>query len=97
MSAEHMPAEHWQTLTDEQRGIVTRVEATMFYMSGDPDSQVAWLEWQIDEMLKQVSLDDFTPSELVAFVGLVGPIFSRVLARSRPTKCPHRATPLRLV
>lgn len=97
MACEHMNPEHRQILTDEQRDIITRVEATMFYMAGDPESQVAWLEWQIDEMLNRVSLDDFTPSEMVAFVGLVGPIFSRVLRRSRPTKRANRTPGLHLV
>lgn len=96
--SERMSPDPRQTLTNEQLDIITRVEGTMFYLAGDTESQCAWLEWQIDEMLNRVSLDDFTPSELVAFVGLVGPIFSRVLTRqARPSKRAHWPPTLRLV
>lgn len=98
MSLEHMTPEHRHILTDEQRDIITRIEATMFYMAGDPDSQVPWLEWQTNEILDRIGLNDFTPSELVAFVGLIGPIFSRVLDHAHTRKSTNAVTPpLRLV
>lgn len=71
-----------RVLSEEQQSIMNRIGATMQFMAGDPDEAqavVAWLEWQLNGMLDHVGFNDFTPSELVAYVGLVGPVFARKL------------------
>lgn len=79
------------TLTDEQHRILKQVESTFLYMAADPvecDGLTHWLSWQANEILKRVGPQDFTPSEMVALVGLLGPVFSRVLSGSvaKPAK-----------
>lgn len=62
--------------------ILNSIRATYDYMPEDPDAKqqlVPWLEWQLEEMLDKVTLDDIEPIELVALVGIVGPIFARTL------------------
>lgn len=72
---------------DDQDRILGGIIATFDYMPEDESAtqqMVPWLEWQLEEMLDQVSLDDIQPLELVALVGLVGPIFARTLAPTQP-------------
>ena len=82
MAAEEASAA--RVLSEEQQSIMNRIGATMQFMAGNPDEAqavVAWLEWQLNGMLDHVGFDDFSPSELVAYVGLIGPVFARVLNR----------------
>lgn len=70
------------TLIEEQQRIVRQVEATYDFMGGDPESSARlgpWLRWQCREMLKTVTLRDFTVSELMTLTALIGPIFARRL------------------
>lgn len=70
------------TLTEEQQRILKQIESTFLFMAADPaecDSLVPWLAWQANEILKRIGPQDFTPSEMVALVGLLGPVFARVL------------------
>lgn len=101
-----MPAERagqTRPLSEEQQSIINRICATMQFVAGDPDEAqavVAWLEWQLNGMLDHIGFNDFTPSELVAYVGLVGPVFARKLngcTGPRVGPYPMGARPLRLL
>lgn len=81
------PSGSVSTLTTEQQRILQQVESTFLYMAGDEraaEALVPWLSWQSNEILKRIGPQDFTPSEIVALVGLLGPVFSRVLAGTVP-------------
>ena len=66
----------------------------MDFMAADDggEAMMGWLKWQAENMFDHIGPDDFTPLEMVALVGLCGPIFSRTLAIP-----PHEGTGLRAV
>lgn len=80
--------------------MLSQVQATFDYMPDDPMAAaqlIPWLEWQVTEILDMISLDDFETVELMAIVGVIGPVFARALASQAPTRPANRGTPLRLV
>lgn len=68
-------------MQEEARQIVERIQSTMDFMldGGDAEAIKPWLDWQADNIFDNISPDDFTPYEMVALVGLCGPIFARTL------------------
>ena len=69
-------------MLDEAQQILGRLQATMDFMLADEDAPHAmkpWLVWQSENILDHIGPEHFTPCEMVALVGLLGPIFSRVL------------------
>lgn len=79
-------------LTAEQRGILQRIESTFLFMAADPADEAAtvpWLRWQLEGMLPCLTLDDYTPAELMANVALSGMSFSRLLSAT-PQQVRHR-------
>lgn len=74
-------------LAVEQQRLLSQIQATFDFMPDDPDSAVQlrpWISWQVQEILKRISLEDFTDSELMSLVGTIGPIFARVLGGELP-------------
>lgn len=92
-----MPAEgisENNPLSDEQRIILTRLQATFNYLgNGDTEASSTlrpWLQWQNREMLKRITLDHYTTSELISLAALNGPVFSRLLVVNlRPEIVPN--------
>jgi hypothetical protein len=82
------------SVPDDQSRILSQIQAACDYMPEDEEASqrlVPWLEWQLEEMLDKVSLDDIQPIELVALVGIVGPIFARTLTPDPAQRRPLRA------
>ncbi|AAN07969.1 hypothetical protein PBI_CHE9D_51 [Mycobacterium phage Che9d] len=75
------------TTTPEQQRILDQIRAAFDYIPDGPtakDELRPWLRWQAEHMVPQLSSDDFTESELMALVGLLGPVFARTLAGTLP-------------
>lgn len=68
-------------MCDEARQIIERIQSTMDFMAADDGGEAMkpWLDWQADNIFDHIGPDDFTPLEMVALVGLCGPIFARTL------------------
>lgn len=67
--------------------ILTQIQATFDFMPPDPaqaDNLKPWLAWQVDEFLDHIGPDDLTTVEMMALVGLLGPVFARLLASPAP-------------
>lgn len=81
-------------IDDEQQHIIDQIRATFDYMpegAAQKKQLLPWLEWQVDHMLTQVGPDDFTPDEMVALVGLIGPVFARLLTPQPAVRRPLRS------
>lgn len=98
-----MPAE-WirenHRLSEEQQRILCRIESTFLFMAADPADEAAsvpWLRWQLEGMLPCLTLEDLTPTELMADVALTGMAFSRLLTVSPHKVGKRRPTGLHLV
>ncbi|QDF19933.1 hypothetical protein HWC44_gp047 [Mycobacterium phage ThetaBob] len=75
------------TTTEEQQRILNQIRAAFDYIPDNPkakDGLRPWLGWQAEHMVPQLSSDDFTESELMALVGLLGPVFARTFACTLP-------------
>lgn len=81
-------------LASEQKRLLSQIQATFDFMPDDPVSAGQlrpWISWQVQEILKKISLEDFTDSELMSLVGTIGPIFARVLSGDLPLGLSERA------
>lgn len=80
-------------LADDQERLLSQIRATFDFMPDDPDGAAQlslWIQWQVTEILKQISFEDLTSSELMSLVGILGPVFARVLAGDVPPGCSDR-------
>ena len=72
----------------EKTRILTIVEATLDYiepsMLSGSYNDIPWLEKQLSVIHESIGLDDINPFELVVWVGLGGPIYSRTLSGEPP-------------
>ena len=69
-------------ITEEQQRILNQVDATFRFQGGEESDAIRlWIKWQNEQMLQHITLDDFSTSELLCLVAIIGPLFSRVLAR----------------
>lgn len=62
--------------------ICRKIDAALGYMTDDGDDLRPWLTWQIEEILqgsKHIGLDDCKPSELMALLAVLVPVFNRRL------------------
>ena len=88
-----------KSLSIDKTRVLAQIKATFDYMPDDPAGAAqlsSWLEWQVNEILDLISLDDFEPVELMAVVGVIGPVFARALDMKTSPRPPHRR-PLRLM
>ena len=63
--------------------ICRKIDAALAYMSEDGDELKPWLMWQIGEIMggpKKITMDACSPSELMALLAVLVPIFNRRLA-----------------
>lgn len=95
-----MSLPHGKSLAQAKERVLTQVKATFAYMPDDPEAAsqlISWLEWQVAEILDMISLDDFEPAELMAVVGVIGPVFARALDMQSTARSAQRRTSLRLL
>ena len=62
--------------------ICGRIDAALDYMSDGGDDLKPWLMWQIGEIMEgplRIGMDDCSPSELMALLAVLVPIFNRRL------------------
>lgn len=75
-------------LAADQKRLLSQIQATFDFMPDDPDGAAQlkpWIQWQATEILKRICFEDFTDSELMSLIGIIGPIFARVLGGEIPS------------
>ena len=81
--------------------ICRKIDAALNYMKEDGDTLRPWLTWQIEEILdgpQHIGLDDCTPSELMALLAVLVPVFNRGLVGGKGgSSLPVDATILTLI
>lgn len=77
-------------LAADQERLLSQIKATFDFMPDDPVGAaqlLPWIQWQVTEIFKRISFEDFTSSELMSLIGIVGPVFARVLGGDVPPSC----------